>query len=152
MTENRQHDLPCLYLAGEVVRALHHIVLSARHGRELCGLLSGPTVKGTACIATAVHPLTNVSKLPACFAVDVAEMLASQAGMTSATHTPIAIYHTHPSGSLAPSFSDTRLPTITGLYSVIAAAQHGRLRTACHAVLGTTFTSINVRRLVRLWI
>jgi proteasome lid subunit RPN8/RPN11 len=126
-------DLPRLLLAGEVRAALTVIAQAQRGVREACGLLGGTRGADGALLAEAVHPLPNVSKLPGCFAIEITNLVQSRLEMAAAGEMPVAIYHTHPSGNLAPSLADLRLPSIIGMPSLIVVKRGSGIQTACHA-------------------
>ena len=84
-------------------------------------------------VATAVHPLPNLSLRKDSFAVDVEAFCRERDAIEQKGLVPLALYHSHLDGSTRPSFRDRKLPWITDLPSLILAWDGNKLRFECYA-------------------
>ena len=98
----------------------------------MCGLLGGYLQDSDVAVVTVVHPLSNLSLLKESFAVDVEEFCRERDAIEWKGLVPLALYHSHPDGSTAPSFRDRKLPWITDLPSLILAWDGDKLRFECY--------------------
>ena len=121
-----------LTLASNVGRFLNQAVVRIGETAEVCGLLGGLFKEPDAALATVVHPLTNLSILNESFAIDPEELVQQRRSIEHAGLAALALYHSHSSGSVTPSFRDLELPSTTGLPSLIVARASGGMRWNCY--------------------
>ena len=117
-----------LSMTANIVQLLEQAVLGSSQEAEVCGLLGGYLKCSERAVATAVHPLSNLSLRRHSFAVDVEEFLRERDIIVDAGLVPLALYHSHLDGSIQPSFRDRELPRITDLPLLILAWGEGKLR------------------------
>lgn len=107
--------------------SLIHIItyISRSPDREICGLLCGP-VDGEPTI-TNVISLTNHSKKDSRFEIRLNELASCSQSILQQGLKVHAIYHSHPSGNLTPSFSDIMFARTTQIPLVIFAMKNKSL-------------------------
>ena len=140
-----QEAPPVLFIARWVSSELRRVALTIGSDREACGMLGGAYKSGHSREATVIVRFPNLSKLTGSFAISVEEILKAEAGMRASGLQPVALFHTHRSGSARPSHRDTRLPWVTGLPSLIVAQRGGRVRLFCYDEIGGMLTELPVR-------
>lgn len=121
-----------LYIARNVMNFLEQAVFRAGQRAEVCGLLGGCIAEPRVAVATAVHPLRNLSLRKGTFAVDVEELCRQRDAIQRKGLLPLALYHSHRDGSTQPSFRDRKLPWITDLPSLILAWDGDKLHFDCY--------------------
>ena len=125
-------SMSSLTLASNVGRLLKQAVVRTGETAEVCGLLGGLFKEPGAALATVVHPLTNLSILNESFAIDPKEFVQQRQSIERAGLAALALYHSHSSGSVTPSFRDLELPNTTGLPSLVVARASGGMRWNCY--------------------
>ena len=95
-------------------------------------------------VATVVHPLSNLSLRKNGFAVDVEGFCRERDAIEENGLAAVAVYHSHPDGSTAPSFRDRELPRITDPPSLILARDGDKLRFECYGDVDGKLVPITV--------
>lgn len=119
-----------LHLSAEARRTLGLAVARARH-REACGLCLG-TVRGTRLHVAAVCVTRNNSASPTAFSIDAGEWNRGSRLARTLGLAPVAVFHSHPDGSIALSDADRRGLTRSSLPWLVVASHGGRLRVGLH--------------------
>jgi len=126
------------------MKNLEQAVLGAGEEAEVCGILGGYLKDTEEAVATAVHPLLNLSLLKCSFAVDVEEFCRERDAIEDAGLVLLALYHSHPNGSTQTSFRDRELPRITELPLLILAWDEGTLCLQCYGDVDGKIVPISV--------
>lgn len=134
-----------LFMTTSVISELEKIALTTGIEREACGMLGGALISGHSWEATVIVSFPNLSKLSRSFAISIDHILKAEDVMRASGLQPVALFHTHPSGSARPSHRDTRLPWVTGLPSLIVAQRGGRVWMCCYDEIGGMLTELMVR-------
>ena len=116
---------------GRVATVLERLTIAACEHGEVCGLLGGYLRDIDVAVATAVHPLPNLSLRRTSFAIDVDEFCRARDEISTSGQLPLALYHSHPNGLITPSFRDRELPRLTDLLSLILAWNSSELVYRC---------------------
>jgi proteasome lid subunit RPN8/RPN11 len=133
-----------LFIESWVTSELTRTVISTGSDWEVCGMLGGFLENGNFRKATAVTFFHNLSKLRSSFSVSVEEIMKAEATMRTSGLIPVALFHSHRSGSARPSDRDTRLPWVTGLPSLILAERDGMIIMFCYDEIGGMLMELRV--------
>lgn len=135
----------CLSLATSVTESLEQQVAHAGTDREICGLLGGARRADGTVLATAARPLRNRAVRRREFEISIADLRLGQQALLEAGLQPLALYHSHPSGSVRPSFRDLLLPEVLELPLLILGRQGQRMHAACYGLRGESVVPVAVK-------
>src|SRR6476660_6884280 len=119
MTRAGLEGSPVLTMTPGILAELEGVALTIGLEREACGVLAGAIVDERSRVVTAIAHLPSLPALSRSFAISVEGLVTVSADLRASGLQPVALFHTHPSGSARPSDRDARLPRVTGLASLI---------------------------------
>ncbi len=144
MRRPRRNSIDCVILDTAITGALYQAVSSAGSNAEICGLLAGEVTAQQCGVVTGICPLPNIAGRELGFAVDPDELLHQLEVIKNMGLAAIVFYHSHPGGSLSPSFQDLQIPWISELPSLILAIRSNRIVAQCYWDDGSQIGSIPV--------